>query len=353
MKFAAEDCQCTVFRQTASAQAVTGYCHISRSYVWLPPAPPPRLSVDLDAKDNGLRCSSSKLQGRLQTPTEPVQLDSDSDDDPLNPQPVPNPLGTPALPTRRQLSGEPRTRTLEATARSILQQSQPPTKADVVRLFHMLPPHLVRNTTSGMHVVGGASPRHCMQCACSTKELPVFTQVVNSFLASQHSSHVYTTFVIRAGCQSAVHRDVRNGPTKALAQQLTPTEPGEGLWIQDVTGDVVKQFKGVAIRGTVVSLQDPFIFDSHRLLHAGHSSHAHARIIIVAFATIHASTLPWWIKEYLLDLGFRLPTPQQISEVTHGTLHCAPPRLKQLTLNEALQLPTRQLDQHEVVEVHD
>ena len=267
--------------------------------------PPPRLSVDLDAKDNDIRCSSPKLQGHLQTPTAPVQLDSDSDYEPLSPQPVPNPLGTPALPTRRKLPGEPRTHTVEAAARSILQQSQPPTKADVVRLFHMLPPHLVRNTTSGMHVVGGASPRHCMQCACSTQELPVFTQVVNSFLASQHSSHVYTTFVIRAGCQSAVHRDVRNGPTKALAQQLTPTEPGEGLWIQDVTGDVIKQFKGVAIRGTVVSLQDPFIFDSRRLLHAGHSSHAHARIIIVAFATIHASTLPWWIKEYLLDLGRR------------------------------------------------
>ena len=314
---------------------------------------PPRHSVDLDTEDDGRHCPSSTLQGHLQEPTAPIQLDSDSEDNPLNQQPGLNPLGPPALPTRRQLSGESRTHTLEATARDILQQPRPPTKADVVRLFHMLPPHLVRNTTSGMHVVGGASPRHCMQCACSTQELPVFTQVVNSFLASQHPSHVSTTFVIRTGCQSAVHRDVRNGPTKALAQQLTPTEPGEGLWIQDVTGDVVKQFKGVAIRGTVVSLQDPFIFDSRRLLHAGHSSHAHTRIIIVAFATIHASTLPWWIKEYLLDLGFPLPTPQQISEVTHGTLPCAPPRLKQLTLNEALQLPTRQLDQHEVVEVRD
>ena len=118
-----------------------------------------------------------------------------------------------------------------------------------------MPPHLVRNTASGTHMVGGASPRHCMQCTCSTQELPLFTQVINRFLASQHSSHVYTTFVIRAGCQSEVHRDVRNGPTKALAQQLTPTEPGEGLWIQDVAGDIIKHFKGVALRGTVVSLQ--------------------------------------------------------------------------------------------------
>ena len=266
----------------------------------------------------------------------PVQLDSDSDSEPVNPQPDPNPLRAPAPPTRHQLPGEPRTRTLETKAQGILQQSQPPTKADVVQLFHMMPPHLVRNTASGTHVVGGASPRHCMQCTCSTQELPLFTQVINRFLASQHSSHVYTTFVIRAGCQSEVHRDVRNGPTKALAQQLTPTAPGEGLWIQDVEGDVVKQFKGVALRGTVVSLQDPFVFDSRRLLHAGHSSHAHK-----------------WIKEYLLDLGFRLPTPQQIAEVTHGSLHCAPPRLKQLTLNEALHLPAQQLDQHEVIEVCD
>ena len=315
--------------------------------------PPPQLSVDLDTESNEACCSGREPQRGLQARTMPVQLDSDSDSEPVKPSLSPGPLEAPTPPAWHQLSGEPRTRTLETTARDILQRSQPPTKADVVQLFHMMPPHLVRNTASGVHMIGGASPRHCMQCTCSTQELPLFTRVINKFLASQHSSHVYTTFVIRAGCHSEVHRDVRNGPTKALAQQLTPAEPGEGLWIQDVAGDVVKHFKGVALRGTVVSLHDPFVFDSRRLLHAGHSSHAHKRVIIVAFATIHASTLPWWIKEYLLELGFRLPTPQQIAEVTHGSLHCTPPRLKQLTLNVALHLPGQQLDHHAIIEVYD
>ena len=44
-----------------------------------------------------------------------------------------------------------------------------------------------------------------------------------------------------------------------------------------------------------MSLESPFVFDSRRLLHAGHSSQAHGRVIILAFSTIHASTLPWWV----------------------------------------------------------
>ena len=260
---------------------------------------------------------------------------------------------SPDLPVQRQLPSEPRARALESKAREVLQQAHGPTKEDLVQLFQMLPPHFVRTTTSGTHVVRGASPRHRMQCASSTQELPLFTLTVTRYLAQQHVSHVYTTFVIRAGCHHEVHRDVRNGPTKALIQQLTPATVGEGLWLQDVAGDVIKQFKGMDIRGTVVSLENPFVFDSRHLLHAGHSSQTHGRVIILAFSTIHASTLPWWVKEYLMELGFRLPTPQQIAAVTHGIRRCTPPRLKQLTLTEALKLPTLQLDEHDVIEVLD
>ena len=304
--------------------------------------PAPSVCIDLDLVDND---GHVFCMGKL-----PADLSGDNE--PANPLPDPCPLSSPDLPCQR-LPGEPRARALEFRAGKILQQALGPTKADLVQLFRMLPPQFVRTTASGTHVVGGASPRHRMQCTSSTQELPFFTRAVTRYLAHQHVSHVYTTFVIRAGCHHEVHRGARNGPTKALIQQLTPSAVGEGLWIQDVAGEVTKQFKGNDIRGTVVSLESPFVFDSRRLLHAGHSSQAHGRVIILAFSTIHASTLPWWVKEYLTELGFRLPTPQQIAEVTHGSLQCTPPRLKQLTLTEALMLPAPQLDQHDVVEILD
>ena len=147
-------------RLRKSQVAVT---HLSRSHVCFPPTPP-QLSVDLDTEGDEACCSNRELQQSLQAHTMPVQLDSDSDSEPVKPSPSPGPLEAPAPPAWHQLSGEPRTRTLETAARDILQRSQPPTKADVVQLFHMMPPHLVRNTASGVHMIGGAltSPLYAM-----------------------------------------------------------------------------------------------------------------------------------------------------------------------------------------------
>ena len=164
--------------------------------------------------------------------------------------------------------------------------------------------------------------------------------------------HLSTACVIRRGCFSKVHRDIQNGPTGAAVVALSEIMPNEGLWVQDRAGDVFKEHNGEQIAGTVRSLCEPVIFDSRKLLHAGHMTQGSpaSRVIVVAFSTLRASAMPWWVREQLLDLGFRLPSNFQIRSATHGCSTCgAPPRLKQLSLKEDLSLSVKERDLHDVI----
>ena len=185
-----------------------------------------------------------------------------------------------------------------------------------------------------------------------TLKFPLFTMVVTRFLVAACPQHVFTSFVIRRGCYSKVHRDIQNGPTGAAVIALSEVHEHEGLWIQDRTGTTFKEHNGVLIAGTVLPLSTPVVFDSRKLLHAGHTTVAAARtrVIVVAFSTLHASTMPWWVRDQLLDLGFRVPNNFQIRSATHSGI---PPRLRQLSLKEALNLSVQDRDQHDVISVTD
>ena len=248
----------------------------------------------------------------------------------------------------------PRVRAVEEVALSILRKPAPPCKTEVLRLFAQLSGRDLKACSYGEYIVAGASPRSRTTCVTHTLKFPLFTRVVTKFLGSVCPQHVYTSFVIRRGCFHKVHRDIQNGPTGAAVVALSNTLPGEGLWVQDKLGNVLKEHNGEQVAGTVRSLHEPVIFDSRKLLHAGHMLQGSTtqRVILVAFSTLHASTMPWWPREQLLELGFRLPTHFQIRSATHGVSASGqPPRLKQLTLSEALNLTIRERDLHDVISV--
>ena len=186
---------------------------------------------------------------------------------------------------RRELPQCPLTRRVEKAALCLLRREEPPCKQDLLRLFGMLHPRELKTSAFGSYVLAGASPRSRNACVTHTCRFPLFVMIVTKFIASVCPQHVFTSYVIRQGCYSKVHRDLQNGPTGAALVALSNEGSGEGLWVQDKVGDVPKEHAGEVLTGTVHSLHSPVIFDSRRLLHAGHvtTSTPQDRMILVAF----------------------------------------------------------------------
>ena len=80
------------------------------------------------------------------------------------------------------------------------------------------------------------------------------------------------------GCEPAASAGSGSGAT-VPAPTGSPVAP-PSVPASAVTSGSFSSFGG---RAEKYLPPDPFVFDSRRLLHAGHSSHAHRRIIIVAF----------------------------------------------------------------------
>ena len=281
-----------------------------------------------------------------------MPVDTSSDED-AAPQDEPR---EPACMLERDLPNCQAMRRVEQAALSLLRKDDIPRKQDLLWLFNMLHPRELKTSAFGSYILAGASPRSRDACVTHTTRFPLFVRVITKFLASACPQHVFTSYVIRQGCYSKVHRDLQNGPTGAAIVALTDEGQGEGLWIQDKVGDTPKEHAGDVLTGTIHSLKDPVLFDSRRLLHAGHvtTSIPHHRTILVAFSTLHASTMPWWVRNELLDLGFKLPTNVQIRNATHGKSPLGdPPRLRQLTMHEAFRLPVDQRDTHDVIVIHE
>ena len=317
--------------------------------------PCPTETIDLASPVAVMPWLASSVPGSPKAEVVPIDTDSEKDESfsPVTPK---DRTWEPARLLRRELPHCPATRRVERAALCLLRCEDPPRKQDLMRLFSMLHPRELKISAFGTYVLAGASPRSRNILVTHTSKFPMFVMVVNKFLASVCPQHVFTSYVIRQGCFSKVHRDLQNGPTGAAVVALSHEARGEGLWIQDKVGNVPKEHAGGIVMGTVHSLRDPVLFDSRRLLHAGHitSCIPENRLILVAFSTLHASTMPWWIRDELLDLGFKLPTNFQIRNVTHGhTPHGEPPRLRQLTMREALSLPVDQRDDHEIITIHD
>ena len=247
-------------------------------------------------------------------------------------------------------------RPAEVHAFHLLLKSSPPRKADILDLFGMLPKSYLRNTTHGTHVVSGASPRSPDTGLNHSHDMPFMTMAVNKFMASMCPTHLYSSFVLRRGCVAEVHRDYRNGPNPSCIIALTPCLPGEGLWVRDIAGNVSLSFKGQELLGTVRHIEEPFIFDARNRLHAGFmlpESNPESRVTLVTFTSIHCCTLSTHVRQSLLNLGFPVPSEAAIKRALYGPTDCSLPRFRQLTMAEAVLLPSQTLEAHEVIEILD
>ncbi|CAE7235040.1 unnamed protein product [Symbiodinium sp. KB8] len=134
----------------------------------------------------------------------------------------------------------------------------------------------------------------------------------------------------------------------------TPNWDTDGLWVQDPVGTIPKQHLDQTILGRVQSLRMPFVFDARRLLHAGHvadPTRCQERLVLVAFCTLHVSTLSEAIRSRLFGLGFNVPSIAECHVALHGCIPGAVPRLRQLSLSEFFALSAAESAKHDVIEV--
>ena len=132
----------------------------------------------------------------------------------------------------------PALRPIEIRSFRLLLQPEAPTKEDILNLFSSLPRTHLKRSASGPFLVSGVSPRSQDTGLTHSKDMPCMCMVINKFMAKHCPSHLYSTFVIRRGGVTHVHRDCRNGPLPSSAVCLTPCHQGDGLWLQDSVGSV-------------------------------------------------------------------------------------------------------------------
>ena len=110
--------------------------------------------------------------------------------------------------------------------------------------------------------------------------------------------------------------------------------------------------RGFRLQGTVLSTEEPVIFDARRRLHAGYVpeplERAADRVVLVAFCTITASALHLEIVPRLRELGFPLPVHEQADPL--GML---PGAFRKPICKHSFQDCCEKLNHVEVVEVLD
>ena len=246
---------------------------------------------------------------------------------------------------------------VESAALRLLNSSRTPANQDIINLFRkLLRSSLRRGNDRSLYVVSGTNARSSDSVLAQCLDTPYLCMLVNRFIRTQSPAHPYSTWTLKQGCREGPHRDTRNGPTESWILSLTHCESGEGLWIADRIGRVYKRHKGEDLAGSVLPLNKPVIFNARKHLHAGHVNdplRAQTRIVLIAFSTLNAATVCPKVSEQLSNLGFPIPTPEAFQEAIHGVGRGDEPRLKQLTLQEALQLGQDTKDRHDVIEVKD
>ena len=174
--------------------------------------------------------------------------------------------------------------------------------------------------------------------------------IVNRFIRALSPMHPYSIWTLKQGCRDSPHRDTRNRPTDSWIMCLTPSEPEEGLWIADRIGRVYKKHKGEDLAGSVLHLGEPITFNARKHLHSGHVNddplRAQTRVVLIAFSTLNAATVSPQVRQHLVDLGFHVPSRTLFHEAIHGPGSGEEPRLKQLTLTEALHFCQDSKDRH-------
>ena len=317
-----------------------------------------------EVAESGSRSGANMFDVPLRPARGPVSLEQDEPneviivDSPRSETPSPLPIAHSAPTTPR----EHQTETAEIKAKRILEAPDGPSKAQLLDLFESLPRSLYRRTDGGdggystSFVVGGVNPRSSSLPLHLCSSHPCFVRTVTRFIKAACPGHKFSTFVLRRGCSGRIHRDCKNGPCPSLLIGLNDQLEGDGLWIHDKVGSCMKRHLGQDLWGTVVPIQTPFVFDARKTLHAGHLSDATLapfRVVLVAFTTLNARFASPVVRANLEDLGFPLPTAEDMHMQDRTILGECPKRLRQLTFHEALHL-TKEVDEaHDVIEVLD
>ena len=268
-------------------------------------------------------------------------------------QAPPSPKPRHPAPTRPHfgMTEDIRLEPIEREALRVLALDRPPCQLEIERMFDMIPRSMLkRGEGNCTYVVGGASPRCRESLLTMSIDLPYFCFAANKHVHWVAPQHKFTTFVLEKP-----HRDTRNAPFPSLVQAFnTPCWERDGLWIQDVMGTVTKQHLNEPVVGRIQPLRMPFVFDARRLLHAGHvhdPSRTSERLVLVAFCTIHTSTLSEAMRSRLYGLGFNVPSPFECFVALHGSVPGDPPRLRQLSLHEFFRLESSEELRHDIIEV--
>ena len=288
---------------------------------------------------------------------------------PRLPEPHPSCVSTEALAPQQQVTRHPaplwpdfgmtediRLQPIEQEAMRVMKLDRPPCQLDIEHMFDMIPRSMLKRGDRGStYVVGGASPRCRESLLTCSIDLPYFNFIVNKYIHWVAPAHLFTTFVLRRGAVDKPHRDTRNAPFPSLVQAFrTPCWDNDGLWVQDFMGTVMKTHLNEPVLGRVQPLRMPYIFDARRLLHAGHvhdEQRMLERFTLVAFCTLHTSTLSVAMQSRLYGLGFNVPTARECYLALHGCIPGSPPRLRQLSLHEFFQLEDSEAAPHDVIEV--
>ena len=271
-------------------------------------------------------------------------------------QPNPRPRHPAPLHPHFGMTEDIRLEPIESEAMRVMKLDRPPCQLDIERMLDLIPRCMLKRGDGGCtYVVGGASPRCRDSLLTLSIDLPYFNFIVCKYVHWIAPTHKFTTFVLRKGAVERPHRDTRNAPFPSQVQAFrTPCWELDGLWVQDVLGTVTKQHLNESVVGRIQPLRMPFVFDARRLLHAGHvhdPTRISERLILVAFCTIHTSTLSEAMRSRLYGLGFNVPSPYECFVALHGKVPGDPPRLRQLSLLEFFNLGSGEECQHDIIEV--
>ena len=200
----------------------------------------------------------------------------------------------------KALKVDPRYVPAEALAYSLLckhRRGQAISKDDVVEIWDTVPPHLKYSDPKGgpgKYILFGAHPRKHDQITNPSQLLPHCTELCVRYIQQTHPAFEFSTFALRLNMRTPPHRDMRNGSDASYIQCLSKVEGG-GLWVFDPAGQVEIQHLDQTLKGTVYDIHEqPVIFEARSKLHATMPWVGESRLVLVAFATLHAMNfMPW------------------------------------------------------------
>ena len=163
----------------------------------------------------------------------------------------------------------------------------PPSAEQVLQLFNMLPWEAPSRTGGGTEVASfscGAYLQGRLQgFRANSKRFPNASAVFASFVRHKLPEHPFTTLTLVCNLQTDCHVDSGNLSTPNAVFAISHFTGG-GIWVGDGKGPHVRDVKGHAVQGTIMSLDpDPVVFDAYKFPHSTEEWQGE-RIVLVAYA---------------------------------------------------------------------